>query len=120
VLYVEVDQVIENLDVAHAYPRVGHQTLPDQVNVLAHIYGNALCAHVSLSSVGVESFPRPELYLRLSSSIELSKDSHVENVWPFSHRLIRLTCKESCVVIMTFMGALQVGQFISSLHSVID
>jgi hypothetical protein len=63
VLYVEVDQVIENLDIAHAYPGVGHQTLSDQVNILAHIYGNALRTHVSLSSVGVESFFHDRSYI---------------------------------------------------------
>jgi hypothetical protein len=58
-----MDQVIENLDVAHAYPGVGHQTFSDQVNVLAHIYGNAFCAHVSLSSVGVELFFHDQSYI---------------------------------------------------------
>jgi hypothetical protein len=56
-----MDQVIENLDVAHAYPGVGHQTFPDQINVLAHIYSNALCAHVSLSSV--ELFSHGQSYI---------------------------------------------------------
>jgi hypothetical protein len=58
-----MDQVIENLDVAHAYPGVSHQTLSDQVNILAYIYGNALCAHVSLLSVGVESFSHDRSYI---------------------------------------------------------
>jgi hypothetical protein len=126
-----VNQIVKNLDVAHANACVTNKLFSYQINVLIDVDCDAFSCHASISIklsgratigpvrcigtsglVGLITFGfRVVLYLRLSFGTGLSKVSSVENVWLLAHRLIRLTSDVSCAVIMTRIGVLQVGQF---------
>ena len=54
VLDVEVDQVVDDLDVRHAYAGVLGQGLADQIDVLVDTYGDAFSGHHHLSLFGKE------------------------------------------------------------------
>jgi hypothetical protein len=48
-LDVEVNQVVEDLNVAHLDTRVLGQCLTNQINVLTHVHGDAFSGHHHLS-----------------------------------------------------------------------